>query len=79
MIRAHVTERKILLAFRRLFGRRLAAMQELKDAPEQLRAEALQSLGKSRRDLIRYRSNHPELIGPEAKQLSLVKELACRH
>lgn len=75
MIRAYVIERKILLAFRRLFGHRLARMQELKDAPEQQRTDALQSLGKSRRDLMRYRSNHPELIGPPAKQLSLVKEL----
>ncbi len=74
-VKALVTERKILLAFRRLFGRRLARMQELKDATEQQRADALQSLGQSRWNLMRYRSNHPELIGPGAKQLSLVKEL----
>lgn len=65
---AYVEDRKILTAFRLVFGRRLAAMR---DVPPQKRDRAGMELGAARRNLMSFRRRHPELVDPPAPQLSL--------
>jgi len=67
-MRAHTEDRKILTAFRLVFGRRLAAMR---DVPAQRRERARMELGAARANLMGFRRRHPELVGPRAEQLSL--------
>lgn len=67
-IEAHTEDRKILLAFRLVFGRRLSAM---KDVPAHKRDRARMELGAARANLMGFRRRHPELVDPPAQQLSL--------
>ncbi len=67
-MKAHVEDRKILTAFRLVFGRRLGAMRSV--APEK-KERARMELGAARANLMGFRRRHPELVDPPAPQLSL--------
>ena len=64
-MKAHTIERKIFKALRLVFGRRLGS---LKDMPEAKRPAALEALRSARRNLVEYRTAHPELIDARVVQ-----------
>lgn len=70
-IEARTEDRKILTAFRLVFGRRLSAM---KNVPPEGRDRARMELGAARANLMGFRRRHPEIVDPPAQQITLELE-----
>jgi len=71
-MKAYIIDRKVLTAFRRVFGRRLARLREL---PQEEHPQACTAVKVARKNLMAFRRAHPELIDPPARQLSLELEV----